>query len=56
MSALEQLALTELWPCTTCQGTGHVEDRETGVDHTCPTCRGAGTLEYDPDDKSVIPF
>ncbi len=56
----DQLALTELWPCTTCHGTGKVlVDNPAMImaqTKRCPTCQGAGTLEYDPDDLSVIPF
>lgn len=56
MSAADQLALTQLYPCATCGATGRVEDRETGEQRVCPTCQGAATVEFDPDDHSEIPF
>jgi len=56
VSAMEQLQLTGLWPCTTCDASGRVTDPETGLERVCPTCQGAATLEYDPLDLSEIPY
>jgi len=51
----QQMSLLNLWPCNVCNAHGRVPDRE-GEMKLCPTCRGAGTLDYDPEDKSEIPF
>ena len=58
-SANGQLALTELWLCTTCGGSGRVPDLNhwsAEVTDRCPTCKGAGTLDYDPTDLSLVGF
>ncbi len=54
-SANAQLALTELWPCTTCNGTGRTDpdDRWAG---RCPVCDGTGTVDYDPLDLTLVGF
>jgi DnaJ-class molecular chaperone len=57
----EQLALTDpTWPCATCDGTGKVtiDDLEIGLltERRCPTCLGARVVEFDPEDKTQIPW
>lgn len=54
----EQMSLLQLWPCNACGGRGRVREGWEGdwTDKPCPTCRGSGTLDYDPEDKSQIPF
>lgn len=53
-----QMALTGLWPCNGCSGSGRVPVRQgrESISGRCPTCQGTGTLEFDPEDKSEIPF
>ncbi len=58
--------LAAAWTCTTCNGTGkslrllYPSEREPGgpfvTVRRCPTCFGARTLDYDPDDLAIIPF
>lgn len=55
MSEAEQMSLLDLYTCTLCQGSGQVRDRDNEP-ATCPMCLGSGTLDFDPDDRSDIPF
>ena len=55
-----------LWPCTTCRGSGeklrllYPDEREPGgpfvAMRRCPTCEGAGSLDYDPSDLTTLQF
>lgn len=60
MSALEQASLLdETWPCPVCEGTGHDPYFKGGIQNPtkrCPMCLGEQVLDFDPEDKSVIPF
>ena len=51
----EQMSLLDLWTCAECHGRGQVSDREGDL-MRCPMCLGTGTLDFDPEDKSEIPF
>lgn len=44
--------LDETWPCPVCNATG----RDPQKGSTCPMCQGEQVLDFDPEDKSVIPF
>lgn len=45
--------LDATWPCPVCEGTGR-EPRDPAK--RCPMCLGAQVLDFDPADRSVIPF
>lgn len=56
MSA-QQLALTDpTWPCPVCHASGVEVDPETGRERRCRMCLGARLLDFDPDDRSDIPW
>lgn len=68
----EQLALLTaddtpaLWVCPTCRGNRKmlrvlypdevVEDGPLTTVCSCRTCEATGSLDFDPDDHSVIPY
>jgi DnaJ-class molecular chaperone len=61
MTAPAQLTLDKLWPCPACKGTGikqqpvRIPDGWM-VQNTCRVCNGAGTVTYDPNDFTGIPY
>jgi DnaJ-class molecular chaperone len=62
MTELAQLTLEQLRPCPACKGTGLTEQPLTRIPDSwmaqtvCRVCKGAGTVAYDPDDHTEIPF
>lgn len=49
----QQLELDQLHLCPRCDGTGAVDDPETGGTRVCGVCQGAGTVPYDPADQAI---
>lgn len=55
-----------VWPCPTCRGNRTMlrrlypdEAEYYGVEERvepCRTCHATGTVDYDPDDRTVFPF
>ncbi len=46
-----QMAFSQLHRCPACDGTGREEDGGR-----CLVCLGSGSVAYDPEDRSVIPY
>ena len=54
MAAVGQTSLLdETWTCPVCDGGGR---DPADPDRRCPMCLGAQLLDFDPDDRSQIPF
>ncbi len=48
----QQMSLEQLWPCPSCQGS----TRQPLTGDPCRVCQASGTVAYDPDDLSEVPF
>ena len=66
LTLLDDLGAPKLWRCPSCHGSRKTlqvlypdEARELGRDselRPCRTCCATGTVGYDPDDHTEIPF